>query len=293
MQRVDAPVALDDPWFSFIPSMGGGPFVMKHGRVMQRGPVLAIWLSGDTDPGCDGVGKGRTYFTFNVPAGPGGRFYTGSWFGPLSPGGGDRNASGAGFSSAYVVVSIDPFELAPNARIRGRVRSAFIGNGRFEAIVCGGIKTDALHPLPAPAPGTPFAGTMGGAQFTVGSALAIAQKQSDTSLIATVELFADRKVTCATRKHTTSAVVRISDIGGTSNLIALAGTPQPASMHFRIGKEMRYPLDDSSAWIQLDRLAYATGERITGRAVVATNPAIKPQDAATLGGTFEAVVCAE
>ena len=132
------------------------------------------------------------------------------------------------------------------------------------------------------------------AAFTARSALAFAQKQGDTSLIASVEPYADAGVTCANRiKHPHSTMVHLGDIGGTSDALHLTGTPQPASMSFRIGDEVHYALDDSSTWMQLDKLSYAAGDRLSGRAVVATSPQVKPEDAASLGGTFDAIVCAE
>ena len=258
-----------------------GAVPVRFGRVRVRDHALYVVL-GDDDPGCgDQVAPDRTRVSFEIPAGPDGRFYAGKKIGvPVFVA---SSHTGSGLAAQEMQIAVTSVGRAPGAHLRGSVDLATFGAGTFDAVVCPEVDFATLRALPHTAPAHPFAGSLGGQPFAAQSATVTVDR--DTHQLMQVRVFATPGITCATADADAGAQIWIGDIGGASVDRPLRGSPQPAQSTVRRGGAMT-SYDPSAMWVQLDpgNPTLQAGQPLTGRLVIDA-----PPDHGA--GTFRAVVC--
>jgi hypothetical protein len=256
---------------------------LPFGRVRMADHALHVVL-GANDPGCADLAEpGAAWVTFDLPAGPGGRFYARDKVGVAMQIG--TSHTGRGLAAEAVAITVAAFEHAAGAHLRGSLDLGSFGGGRFDAVVCPNVDFTTFRALPATAPARAFAGTLGGRPFAVQSAIARVERDVDPPRLLQLRLFATKGVTCAIADSDAGLELRVADIGRASLGNEPRNTPQPAVAALR-ANAIFASYETDAMWVRLDlrHATFAPGEKLSGAISIEA-----PPDHAT--GTFQATVC--
>ncbi len=219
-------------------------------------------------------------------------------------------------SDASDRVTLEPVGPKAGAHVRGTVEAAsatLVGaaeaHGTFDVLLC-----DDLEPQPprlrTSAPAGPARGTRGGKVLAPRSWQAIVWSlpaTRDEAVSAAIDRgpgslaeifmlvgYPGEHVPCPAsgQRYVAEAhpIVAFQGIGGASREHPLVGTPQPTTFLVPTPGELDYPMAVWPAWIQLDELTFAPGERV--HATVWAEASTSEDAKGTFGGHLDAVVCA-
>jgi hypothetical protein len=264
--------------------------------------------------------------SFEVPSGPGGRFYAGHRVG-VSVMLDDSTRSEPGMpalsslsmarsmSASSVAVTLEAFRFERGAHARGRIDGAetmLIGSasahGDFDVEVCVAPEPSSTEALREAVPPGPVRGRIGAKAVAPGTALAVLQRRPTSrdeaidqaigrstgglAAIWEIEFYAAVGVHCPDPKKParSGALFHVQSIGGAAVDHDFAGTQQPATA------VLHAPGDDFAgvwpAWIDLDAITLSPGGRVSGVLWAQSAAGEYREDKkGALGGRFEALVC--
>ena len=299
----------------------GNKVEFKYGRTSTWGG-LHLELSTEKVT-CKGTLPDEAYtIAFDVPAGPGGKFYAGKDFGVQMYLNNQRiKLKQTYVPAAFAKIHLDDFKLKDGEKIKGSLEFdtkyiemkgddkkewKYQAGGDFEVTICedyDNFKKVKAGALEDKAPSGDVAGEHGGEKFEYKTALVIVQKDFNMKkeYVYTVEFYADADVSCSSRwddqkKH---AYFFVDYLGGASVTYNFKGSPQPATAH------MSYPKKGGGlsnwksfgysggarAWIQFDKLTFENGDKVSGTVFAESSSDAKADEKGKIGGKFEGKVC--
>jgi hypothetical protein len=306
-------------------SIEGHDEKLAHGvALIGTDGTLSVSIADQPFDGCSrGVigGASPMVVNFDLPPGPGGRYFAGQPVGPhvvgfSLPGGHPKDSFALGPQTTKV--SLEPFKAEKGSRVRGSIefhsrsspqqtrlasgdtnRYTYDGKGSFDLLLC---KVPDKLPASAPdkADAAAVTGTVAGAPFTAKSALAFVfaddrSPKDGAFALHNVELYPDAGVTCATRTREKLSVDS-GEIGGANTTAPVLNAPQPVSFSQDVssstarGGRKVSEAGLGSGWVSLDAIDLTDGGHVKGMMFVVGEGKQK-KNQAKLGGHFDATVC--
>ncbi|GAC1352708.1 MAG: hypothetical protein NVS3B20_21500 [Polyangiales bacterium] len=312
---------------AFTAALEGTEIPMKFGKAYASFSGLHVTLSNEKTTCKYATPSDEAYqVEFDIPPGPGQKFYAGHPVGVSAMFNSQRIKLKQTWANPYqVTAEIEPFKLKEFEHVRGsldfdvkfeetkadtsRKVHNYVGSGSFDVEICEDWNNFKKLPgLEADAGETDLGGTFAGEKFKYKTALANVwhDKANDLDYVESIEFYPTDDVTCTSRwdawKKLNYFVVR--SIGGASSKQKLTGTQQPADPSFSKptaapgGKGMMGATKwfggagGRHAWVQFDKLAFNGGAVLKGTAFAESGPDAKPDEQGKIGGRFEAKVCA-
>ncbi len=299
----------------------GQKLEFKYGRTSTWGG-LHLELSTEK-VACKGTLPDEAYtIGFDVPAGPGGKFYAGGDIGVQLYLNNQRiKLKQTYVPAAFTKIHLEEFKLKDGEKIKGSLEFdtkyiemkgddkkewKYQAGGDFEITICEDydnfkkVKGGALEDK---APSGDVSGEHGGEKFEYKTALVIVQKDFNMKkeYVYSVEFYPDADVSCSSRwddqkKH---AYFFVDYLGGSSVTYNFKGSPQPATAH------MSYPKKGGglSNWksfgysggaraaIKFDKLSFENGDKVSGSVWAESSSDAKADEKGKIGGKFEGKVC--
>jgi hypothetical protein len=249
---------------------------------------------------------------FVLPPGPGSTYFAGHPIGvdlvdgakslrdPVSYGGVQPEV--VIFGTHQNLVTIEPFERAKGARVRGKLSFSMKhvafgephGEGTFDAELC-----DVPNPgadQSASAPKGPVAGKIGPLSFEVRSAVAVISREPDNPYLIGLELSSTPGLGCLDfdkledqQRHDT---LHVANIGGANKTHLVLHQPQPADASMRSeNRDANWFHAARHAWVTFDAFSFEAGKKIQGTLFASSWPGDVEDGRGEVGGRFEAIVC--
>jgi hypothetical protein len=234
--------------------------------------------------------SGGSHLAFVLEPGPGRTYYAGN---PI----GVHLGGEASIPRRSTQLVVDPFKPEKGAHVRGTLSFEAVidgvsrrGSGRFDAAIDKDHRTaEPFANLPAAAPTRPLAGSVAGARFELGTALALVwtdDPEHPAPYLDAVHFYADKDVGCA--KWDTARLALEVDIVDKTRRGA-----QPAVLNTYRMKDGERTVSEVAGdhWISLDALAFEEGAAVSGTAFARTAAGVDAAKTVDVAGQFSAKVC--
>lgn len=275
----------------------GAPTALAYGRAFTALDGLEVVLTAapiDCKTTLEMIGA---HLRFDLPPGPGGRFFVGK---PFGVGALAATSSQKSEAAAWDVrVELAEVTVREGGRVRGSIvvegegRPALFANGSFDVEVCRRQAPPAHAAQPEHASG-PVSGTLGGAPFVAKSVVVEVMNVLGVQHVDDVLFFPIEGVPCGEQHRHLQDVLRVYDLGGARDGAALLSSPQPASAYRvrpDVTESLKFPGRIAPAWIAFDDLSFVAGAHVHGVVSIDGLPSRPGDEAPHVAGAFEAVVC--
>jgi hypothetical protein len=305
-------------------SIEGQDIEFKYAKAVAGYSGLQLVLSNEK-VGCSGSPSDDAWqITFDLPPGPGGKFFTGGKKGSGVPMyiNSQRLKLKSPFVSPYLAVAtVDAFKLEEGEHVKGTLDFdkkyqdytskkdfKYSGHISFDAVICKDWNNfKYLASQPDSVEDGPVKGKYATNAFEYKSALAtvIHDSDNDVDYIDQIDFYPTDKVTCAMKydQRDKDKFFLVRSIGGVGSKKPLNGAPQSGDALFSIpeimpGSTSKKPMGSwknfggasRRAWIKFDKLSFGNGDKISGE-VYADSVEAKPEQTGKIGGKFEATIC--
>ena len=308
----------------FSANIEGTDVDFKFAKAVAGYSGLSIILSNEKI-GCSGSPSDDAWqISFDVPPGPGGKFFAGSKKGagvPLYVNSQKLKLKSPFISAYQATADLEEFKLEEGAHVKGTLdfdkkyqdysskkEFKYSGHGSFDAVVCKDWNNfKYLTAQPDSVDDGPVKGKYATNTFEYKSALAtvIHDSDNDVDYIDEIDFFPTDKITCAMKydQRDKDKYFLVRSIGGVGSKNPIVGSAQSGDPSFSIpeimpGSTSKKPMGSwkifggasRRAWIKFDKLSFGNGDKISGE-VYADSVEAKPDQTGKIGGKFEATIC--